>query len=58
MGFAASNPTDQPASPVNQAVRDYICSLSNQLAAMARNCGDEPLAVLLEAAADRAATYS
>ena len=44
-----------PASPIDFPVREYIGSMALELAEMARRDGDEALAVLLEAAGQRAA---
>jgi hypothetical protein len=46
------------AGPTEFPVREYIGAMALELAQMARFDGDEPLAVMLGAAADRAATGS
>jgi len=43
------------AGPPEFPVREYIGAMAMELAQMARFDGDEPLAVILDAAADRAA---
>lgn len=51
---------DRPSSPgrtaaqIEYPVREYVAAMSRELAQMARWDGDETLAVLLEAAAERA----
>ncbi len=51
-------PPEADARPLEFPVREYIGAMALELAQMARFDGDEPLAVMLGAAADRAATGS
>lgn len=54
--FATSaDPSKAEAGPPEFPVREYIGAMAMELAQMARFDGDEPLAVILDAAADRAA---
>ena len=48
-------PSRRPTGTPDHSVRDYIYGMAHELSLMARWEGDEPLAVLLEAATSRAA---
>lgn len=52
------SPPEDRSPEVEYPVREYIASMSRELAQMARWDGDETLAVLLEAAAARALVSS
>lgn len=51
-------PREVEPGPAEFPVREYIGAMALELAQMARFDGDEPLAVMLGTAADRAATGS
>ncbi len=54
----AATPRRTSPEPHAYPVRDYIGAMADELARLARFDGDEALAVILEAAANRAAVAS